>query len=137
MFAVGILAFIFVDVLSNGLSIVEDQLNVVKHHHGSVSYLIWLVVLLGTGFVAGSAGLAMLEQRMRPLGARTPPIAGGAGPAAIPATETQALELELDIARRRALRRGLTIAAAIGVAQLARGPAVGGSAPGGAGSPAA
>src|SRR5437763_11905217 len=109
MFAVGILAFIFVDVLSNGLSIVEHQLDQVKHHHGSVSYLIWLVVLLGIGFVAGSAGLAMLEQRMRPVGARTPPIAGGAGPAAIPATETQAdtLEHELDLARRRALRRGL------------------------------
>jgi len=128
MFAVGILAFIFVDVLSNGLAIVEHQLSLVKHHHGSVAYLIWLVVLLAAGFVAGSAGLAMLEQRMRPLGARTPPIAGGAGPAALPATEAETLENELDIARRRALRRGLTIAAAIGVHNFAEGLAIGVSA---------
>jgi len=128
MFAVGILAFIFVDVLSNGLSIVEHQLDLVKHHHGSVTYLVWLVVLLGAGFVAGSAGLAMLEQRMRPLGARTPPIAGGAGPAALAAGETETLEHELDVARRRTLRRGLTIAAAIGVHNFAEGLAIGVSA---------
>jgi ZIP family zinc transporter len=136
MFAVGILAFIFVDVLSNGLEIVRHQLDLVKDHHGSVSYLIWLVVLLGIGFVAGTAGLAMLEQRMRPLGERTPPIAGGAGPAAVPAavpaTETEALDLELDVARRRALRRGLTIAAAIGVHNFAEGLAIGVSARAGA-----
>jgi ZIP family zinc transporter len=125
MFAVGILAFIFVDVLSNGISIVGDQLNVVKHHHGSVAYLIWLVVLLGAGFVAGSAGLAMLEQRMRPLGARTPPIAGGADSSAISLSEAESLELEIDAARSRALRRGLTIAAAIGVHNFAEGLAIG------------
>jgi zinc transporter, ZIP family len=132
MFAVGILAFIFVDVLSNGLSIIGDQLNQVQHHNGSVPYLIWLIVLLGVGFVAGSAGLAMLEQRMRPLGARTPPIAGGAGPSAVATTETGELELELDLARRRTLRRGLTIAAAIGVHNFAEGLAIGVSARAGA-----
>ena len=132
MFAVGILAFIFVDVLSNGISIIDDQLNLVQHHNGSVTYLIWLIVLLGVGFVAGSAGLAMLEQRMRPLGARTPPIAGGAGSAALATSESQELELELDLARRKALRRGLTIAAAIGVHNFAEGLAIGVSARAGA-----
>jgi ZIP family zinc transporter len=132
MFAVGILAFIFVDVLSNGISIVQHQLDLVKHHHGSVTYLIWLVVLLGVGFVAGSAGLAMLEQRIRPLGARTPPIAGGAGPAVAVTTEQDSVELELDLARRQALRRGLTIAAAIGVHNFAEGLAIGVSARAGA-----
>jgi zinc transporter, ZIP family len=132
MFAVGILAFIFVDVLSNGISIIDDQLHQVQHHNGSVPYLIWLVVLMGVGFTAGSAGLAILEQRMRPLGARTPPIAGGAGPAALAPTETQELELELDVARRRALRRGLTIAFAIGVHNFAEGLAIGVSARAGA-----
>jgi ZIP family zinc transporter len=132
MFAVGILAFIFVDVLSNGISIVQHQLDLVKHHHGSVTYLIWLVVLLGVGFVAGSAGLAMLEQRIRPLGAQTPPIAGGAGPAVAVTTEQDSVELELDLARRQALRRGLTIAAAIGVHNFAEGLAIGVSARAGA-----
>jgi ZIP family zinc transporter len=132
MFAVGILAFIFVDVISNGLSIVDDQLHAVMHHNGSVSYLIWLIVLLGGGFVAGSAGLAMLEQKIRPSGSRTPPVAGGAGPAALAVTDTQELELQLDAARRRALRRGLTIAAAIGVHNFAEGLAIGVSARAGA-----
>jgi ZIP family zinc transporter len=132
MFAVGILAFIFVDVLSNGLSIVGHQLDLVKHHHGSVSYLIWLVVLMGVGFIAGSAGLAMLEQRMRPLGARTPPIAGGSDAVAVTLSEAESLELEIDAARRRELRRGLTIAAAIGVHNFAEGLAIGVSARAGA-----
>jgi zinc transporter, ZIP family len=132
MFAVGILAFIFVDVLSNGISIIDNQLHQVQHHNGSVTYLIWLVVLMGGGFVAGSAGLAMLEQRIRPPGARTPPIAGGAGPAALAPTQTPQLDLELDAARRRTLRRGLTIAAAIGVHNFAEGLAIGVSARAGA-----
>src|SRR5947207_3422025 len=57
MFSVGVLAFIFVDVLSSGLSIVEDALQSVKDGHDSVPYLVLLVVLLGGGFAVGSAGL--------------------------------------------------------------------------------
>lgn len=125
MFAVGVLAFIFVDVLSNASSIVNDALDHVKHHTGSVAHLVWLVVLLAAGFAAGSAGLAMLERRLRPLGARTPPIAGGAEAAAVAPSESEALAQELDLARHRALRRGLTIAAAIGVHNFAEGLAIG------------
>jgi len=132
MFSVGVLAFIFVDVLSHGLSIVNDALDAAQHHHGSVAYLIWLVVLLGGGFAAGSAGLAVLERRMRPVGARTPPIAGGAGTAAIGAGEADAVAAEIDAAKRRALRTGLTIAAAIGVHNFAEGLAIGVSARAGA-----
>src|SRR5437868_3172856 len=75
--------------------------------------------------------VGILEQRMRPLGAQTPPIAGGAG-AAVATSEQDALELELDLARSRALRRGLTIAAAIGVHNFAEGLAIGVSARAGA-----
>jgi ZIP family zinc transporter len=132
MFAVGVLAFIFVDVLSNGMQIVDDTLNSVKHHHTSVAYLVWLVVLLAAGFAAGSAGLAVLERRMRPSGRRNPPIAGGADAAALSANETDALRHEVDLARRRALRTGLTIAAAIGVHNFAEGLAIGVSARAGA-----
>ena len=133
MFAVGVLAFIFVDVLSNGISIVNTALAGVKHHHQSVAYLIWLVVLLAAGFAAGSAGLAMLQRRIQPLGSRNPPIAGGAGAsAAVAPTEAETLALELDAARRRALRTGLTIAAAIGVHNFAEGLAIGVSARAGA-----
>jgi zinc transporter, ZIP family len=132
MFSVGVLAFIFVDVLSNGLSIVEDTMTAVKHHHQSLAYLIWLVVLLGLGFAAGSAGLAVLERRMRPVGPVSPPIAGGAAAAALTVSEADALALERDLARRRALRTGLTIAAAIGVHNFAEGLAIGVSARAGA-----
>jgi zinc transporter, ZIP family len=132
MFAVGVLAFIFVDVLSNGMQIVDNTLDSVKHHHTSVAYLIWLVVLLSAGFAAGSAGLAVLERRMRPSGRRNPPIAGGADVAALSASDADALRHEVDLARRRALRTGLTIAAAIGVHNFAEGLAIGVSARAGA-----
>jgi zinc transporter, ZIP family len=132
MFSVGVLAFIFVDVLSNGLSIVDDALNSVKNHHGSLAYLIWLVVLLAAGFATGSAGLATLERRMRPASARRPPIAGGAETVAVRSSEPDPLVRELDAARRRALRVGLTIAGAIGVHNFAEGLAIGVSARAGA-----
>ncbi len=132
MFSVGVLAFIFVDVLSNATSIVKSALDGVKHHDGSLAHLIWLVVLLGGGFAAGSAGLAVIERRMRPLGARRPPIAGGAGAVLLAGAEADAVALELDAARRRALRTGLTIAAAIGVHNFAEGLAIGVSARAGA-----
>jgi zinc transporter, ZIP family len=129
MFAVGVLSFIFVDVLSNGISIVDDALHAVKDGHASLGYLIWLVFLLAAGFATGSAGLAMLERRMRPAAARTPPIAGGAEAAAL---DTEPISAEIDAARRRALRVGLTIAAAIGVHNFAEGLAIGVSARAGA-----
>ncbi len=129
MFAVGVLAFIFVDVMSNGLTIVDDALHAYKSDRQTLSYVIWLVVLLAAGFAAGSAGLAVIERRMRPA---RPPIAGGADAAAIAATEPEALASELDAARRRALRVGLTIAAAIGVHNFAEGLAIGVSARAGA-----
>jgi ZIP family zinc transporter len=130
MFAVGVLAFIFVDVLSNGTSIIDATLQGVKHHHASVVHLIWLVVLMTVGFAAGSAGLALVERRMRPA---HPPIAGGAGAAAVStASEADSLALEIDAARRRALRTGLTIAGAIGVHNFAEGLAIGVSARAGA-----
>jgi ZIP family zinc transporter len=129
MFSVGVLAFIFVDVLSNGLEIINTALDGVKHHQQSLGYLIWLVVLLAVGFAGGSAGLALIEQRMRPAGRRRPPIAGaGADAAALSVPEAEALGREVDAARRRALRTGLTIAAAIGVHNFAEGLAIGVSA---------
>src|SRR6516165_2123078 len=130
MFAVGVLAFIFVDVMSNGLTIVDDALHAFKNDRQSLSYVIWLVVLLAAGFAAGSAGLAMIERWMRPA---KPPIAGGAETVAIRGTaESDPLGIELDAARRRALRVGLTIAAAIGVHNFAEGLAIGVSARAGA-----
>jgi ZIP family zinc transporter len=130
MLSVGILAFIFVDVMSNGIAIVDAALRHVKAGHGSFPHLLWLVFLLVAGFTAGCAGLAVLERRMRPAGLRTPPIAGGS--VALTGDEAAAMVFELDAARRRALRTGLTIAAAIGVHNFAEGLAIGVSARAGA-----
>jgi ZIP family zinc transporter len=127
MFSVGVLAFIFVDVLSHGIEILDNALTAAQHHHGSAAYVVWLVVLLSAGFAAGSAGLATIEKRMRP---RTPPIAGGA--TTLSRSEADALAAEVDARRRRALRTGLTIAAAIGVHNFAEGLAIGVSARSGA-----
>ena len=132
MFAVGVLAFIFVDVLANGLSILNGALAAFKHHHESFAYVLWLVILLAAGFGAGTAGLATLQRRLRPLGARRPSIAGGANVAAVAEVEPDTVAVELEAARRRALRTGLTIAAAIGVHNFAEGLAIGVSARAGA-----
>jgi ZIP family zinc transporter len=132
MFSVGVLAFIFVDVLSNARELVAHAVGVYKAGHSSLLYVVWLVLLLAGGFAAGSAGLAVLERRMRPLGAHTPPMAGGADGASIAADDVDAVAFELDAARRRALRTGLTIAAAIGVHNFAEGLAIGVSARAGA-----
>src|ERR1700756_2295651 len=74
MFSVGVLAFIFVDVMTGGLSIVDDALTAFKHDKQTLGYVVWLVFLLALGFTAGSAGLATLERRMRPGASRRPPI---------------------------------------------------------------
>ncbi len=47
MFAVGVLAFIFVDVLSNGLVDRRHAVQGYKHPSVSLAYVVWLVVLLG------------------------------------------------------------------------------------------
>jgi ZIP family zinc transporter len=59
-------------------------------------------------------------------------MAGGAEAAALNPAEAEALGREVDAARRRALRTGLTIAAAIGVHNFAEGLAIGVSARAGA-----
>jgi ZIP family zinc transporter len=89
MFSVGVLAFIFVDVMSGGLSIVDHALTAFKDDKGSFGYVVWLVILLAAGFTAGSAGLAVLERRMRPASAHKPPIAGGADAAAFAGSESE------------------------------------------------
>jgi ZIP family zinc transporter len=127
MFSVGILAFIFVDVFEHAFEIVEEPVESLKDGHGGLGEAIGYTAMIALGFVAGSAGLAQLERRMRPRGPKTPPIAGGATAAVAPTTEA-ALQDEAALARTRALRTGLAIAAAIGLHNFAEGLAIGVSA---------
>ena len=125
MFAVGILAFIFVDVLSHANQIVEGALTGYKDGRHSFGHLFALAALLIVGFGGGSAGLAIVERRLRRPRPAGPPVAGGAAVAAVPAQEIARLEDDATEARRRALQTGLVIAAAIGLHNFAEGLAIG------------
>jgi zinc transporter, ZIP family len=126
MFSVGILVFLLVDVLSHGFSITEDAVTSYKHGDGSLGHAVALALLLVGGFAVGSAGLGILERRIRPSGPSQPPIAGGATDAV--ATAEEQFLLEADAARARALQTSMIIAAAIGLHNFAEGLAVGVSA---------
>ena len=127
MFAVGVLAFLFVDVFEHAFGIVEDAVNSFKNGDKSLAETVGLAALLGGGFAAGSAGLAMLERWMRPGKAAAPPIAGGATDS-LTVEAADRLALEAKAAQSQALRVGMTIAAAIGLHNFAEGLAIGVSA---------
>jgi len=132
MFSVGILAFIFVDVLEHGLGIVDGALDSFKEDGGSFGHLAVLTLLLIVGFGLGSAGLGILERRLRPKARAFPPIAGGSTATAFTADEAVQLASEAELARRRALQTGVVIAVAIGLHNFAEGLAIGVSARSGA-----
>jgi len=127
MFAVGVLAFLFVDVFEHAFGIVEDAVNSFRNGDKSLAETVGLAALLGGGFAAGSAGLAMLERWMRPGKPAAPPIAGGATDA-LTVEAADRLALEAKAAQSQALRVGMTIAAAIGLHNFAEGLAIGVSA---------
>jgi ZIP family zinc transporter len=127
MFSVGVLAFIFVDVMEHAFGIVESAVEGFKENDGSLGSAVGLAVLLGGGFAVGLAGLAMAERRLRssrPL----PPIQGGA----VDVLSAEELAGSEGAVRARALRTGVTIAAAIGLHNFAEGLAIGVSASTGA-----
>jgi ZIP family zinc transporter len=126
MFAVGVLAFLFVDVMEHGFSIVEGSVEHFRAHEGGFGHVVWLSTLLGLGFGLGVAGLATVERYMRSKTPPHPPMAGGSAEWAIEGSE--ALLQEAAIARARALRTGMTIAVAIGLHNFAEGLAIGVSA---------
>jgi zinc transporter, ZIP family len=122
MFAIGVLAFLFMDVMSHGFEIVEDAVSAYKDGAHSFGHAVWLAALLGAGFAAGSAGLAEIESRLRP--PAPPPFGGGASE--LTAEDARALEQQAAVhAHGRALRTGMTIAAAIGLHNFAEGLAIG------------
>ena len=123
MFSVGVLAFLFAEVLVHGVEIVEGHFDELHHGEGSLLEGLSLALVLGVGFTVGSAGLALVERRMRTT--KPPPISGGA-------TSEMTVEQAEMVARAdlsaKALRTGMTIAAAIGLHNFAEGLAIGVSA---------
>jgi ZIP family zinc transporter len=126
MFSVGVLVFLLVDVLGHGFEIAEDGVTEFQAGDASFGHAAGLALLLVGGFSLGSAGLGILERRMR-TAAPPPPIAGGSTEV-LTAPDHQALEALTAAARERALQTGLIIAVAIGVHNLAEGLAIGVSA---------
>jgi ZIP family zinc transporter len=124
MFSVGVLAFLFAEVLVHGVEIVEEHFEELGDGQGSLLEGLFLALVLGGGFTAGSAGLALVERRMRT--SKQPPIAGGATDA-MTVEQAEILTDELSV-RARALRVAMTIAVAIGLHNFAEGLAIGVSA---------
>lgn len=127
MFSVGVLAFLFVDIFEHAFEIVEEAFEGLKDGEQSAGEALGLLTLLAGGFMAGTAGLAMLERRIRPKSPTPPPIAGGSVDA-LPIEDAARLAQETENVRRRALQVGMTIAVAIGVHNFAEGLAIGVSA---------
>jgi ZIP family zinc transporter len=139
MFSVGILAFIFMDVTAHGQEIVQTALDRYKHHTGDLAEVLGLFALLALGFTVGTAGISVLERRLRARRSAPAPLAGGATSEAAlseaPATRAREDADELAAAaavERRALQTGMTIAVAIGLHNFAEGLAIGVSAKTGA-----
>ena len=126
MFSVGVLAFLFAEVLVHGVEIVEEAFEHLEEGEGSVGRTALLSLMLGAGFAIGCAGLAVVEKWIRPR-KETPPIAGGASDA-MTVDQAELLAREQGTGRARALRTGMTIAAAIGLHNFAEGLAIGVSA---------
>jgi ZIP family zinc transporter len=126
MFSVGILAFIFMDVTTHGMEILETALGRFKDHTSSFGHVLAYFALLAGGFVAGTAGISAVERRLRMRRSAPPPIAGGDATLTVGADAPA--RVELDEARRRALQTGMIIAVAIGLHNFAEGLAIGVSA---------
>jgi zinc transporter, ZIP family len=127
MFAVGVLAFLFVDVLSHGFGLVEGTVERASEGQAGLGTAVGYAALLGLGFAAGTAGLAMVERWMRPERPPLPPVAGGSTDA-MTVEGAQQLAAARAATERAALRTGMTIAAAIGLHNFAEGLAIGVSA---------
>ena len=126
MFSVGILVFLLVDVLGHGFEIAEDAVTEFEAGDASFGHAAGLALLLVGGFGLGSAGLGILERRLRTT-APAAPVAGGSTEV-LSAADHQALNAGVAAARARALQTGMIIAIAIGVHNLAEGLAIGVSA---------
>src|SRR3954454_20156471 len=77
MFSVGVLAFLFVDVLEHGFGILESAVQDFKDERTGIGPALGLTALLGVGFATGTAGLATVERLLRRRTPSVPPVAGG------------------------------------------------------------
>ena len=67
--------FLLVDVFEHALGMVEHVVEGFEDDEASFGQALGCVLLLGGGFAAGSAGLAMFERRLRASSSRRWPVA--------------------------------------------------------------
>jgi zinc transporter, ZIP family len=127
MFSIGILAFIFMDVSKHGEAILETTLTRYQAHTASFGHLLGLFALLALGFSLGTAGISVVERRLRARRLAPPPIAG-AEAAAVDGEQLARARAAAGDAQRRALQTAMCIATAIGLHNFAEGLAIGVSA---------
>jgi ZIP family zinc transporter len=128
MLSAGILAFIFMDVGSAGLGILETHLDAYKEHDTSLWPVIGRFALLGVGFLLGVGGLATVQRRLDARAARIPPLAGAESTAVMSTAELADHRQAFELLDQRALSTGMAIAVAIGLHNFAEGLAIGVSA---------
>jgi len=128
MLSVGILAFIFMDVTSHGQEIVSARLDAFKNDDADFAGVLGMFALLAAGFTLGTAGISVVERRLRPRRTSLPPLAGGDSATVLSTTDVAAYDTQTASARRQALQTGMTIAVAIGLHNFAEGLAIGVSA---------
>jgi zinc transporter, ZIP family len=128
MFSVGILAFIFMDVTKQGQEIIDTTLVSFKDHNTGFLHVLGLFGLLAAGFTIGTAGISVIERRLRLRAATRPPMAGAQAAGSLSSQELTSYGAGAAEAHRRALRTGMTIAIAIGLHNFAEGLAIGVSA---------
>jgi ZIP family zinc transporter len=128
MFSAGILAFIFMDVASHAMDIVETHLMSFKDDKSSFWPVLGLFAVMSVAFVVGVGGIATFQRRLTGTGSTLPPVAGGESAAVLSEPERAEQRRIVSDVERRALRTGMTIAAAIGLHNFAEGLAIGVSA---------
>ncbi len=129
MFAAGILAFIFMDVTSHAMGIVNAALTSFKDHRAGFGHVLELFAVLAVGVTLGTAGISQVECTLKHRRGEPAPVSGGAAGAVALAADEVRLH---DERRQAALKTGMTVAAAIGVHNFAEGLAIGVSAKSGA-----
>ncbi len=128
MLSAGILAFLFMDVGSEGLGIIEQHLDAFRSHQASLWPVVGLFALLSAGFLLGVGGISTVQRRLVTPTVARPPMAGGEATATLNPAEIADHRVGVQSVERRALRTSMVIAAAIGLHNFAEGLAIGVSA---------
>src|SRR4051812_39089712 len=114
MLSVGILAFLFVEVMQHGFTIVEEPVEELGKGQGDLGEAIGYALMFGIGLFAGLVGLTHFERRWgRRIAHALPPLPGGPAEALASPHREALAPFELASPRAQAPRAGLGVAGAV------------------------